>query len=97
MEKKFTIKELEKQYLEAEKNFKDIQDKLAQAKKEEEETKKAKLAAEKQDRYDEIVAAYKHFEKLRDQYVDDYGYFTFETKNKKDGSHSWYWNSIKML
>jgi hypothetical protein len=97
MEKKFNIEELEKQYLEAEKNCKALHEQLTQARKEEEEAKKAKLEAEKQSRYDEIIAAYKHFERLRSEYVDDYGYFTFETTNKNKDSHSWFWNSISLF
>jgi hypothetical protein len=46
---------------------------------EEAEAKKAKLAAEKEARYKEVVDAYENFEELRDKYVDDYGSFTFET------------------
>ena len=82
MEKKLDIKELEKQYLEAEKTFKMLKEQFDEAKKEEEEAKKAKLEAEKQKRYDAILDAYKEFEKLRSEYVDDYGYFTFETSTK---------------
>lgn len=97
MEKKLDIKELEKQYLEAEKNYKDLYEQFTKAKKEEEETKKAKLEAKKQERYNEVVTAYKHFEKLRSEYVDDYGYFAFESKNKNGDSQSWFWNSIGVL
>ena len=97
MEKKLTIEELEKQYLDAEKNYKQLKEKFDQAKKEEEDAKKAKLEAEKQARYDEIITVYKHFEKLRSEYVDDYGYFTFESKSKNGDSHSWFWNSIGLL
>lgn len=82
MEKKLDIKELEKQYLEAEKNFKILKERLEEAKKEEEEAKKAKLEAERQSRYDAVIDAYEKFEKLRSDYVDDYGYFTFETESK---------------
>ena len=91
MEKKLDIKELEKQCLEAEKNFKTLHEQLTQAKREEEEIKKAKLEAERELRYSAVIDAYKKFEKLRIEYVDDYGYFTFETNNKKGDSHSWYW------
>ena len=97
MEKKLTIKELEKQYLEAEKNFKKLKEQFDQAKKEEEEVKKAKLEAEREVRYNEVIDAYKKFEKLRGEYVDDYGYFTFKSTNKKDDSHSWFWNSIGLF
>ena len=84
MEKKkdFTIEELEKQCLEAEKAFKTLHEKLIQARKEEEETKKAKLRAEKDARYKEVIHAYENFEELRSKFVDDYGYFTFETETK---------------
>ena len=93
MEKKLAIEELERQYLDAEKNYKKLKEQFDQAKKEEEDAKKAKLEAEKQARYDEIITDYKHFEKLRSEYVDDQGYFTFETTSKKGDSHSWYWQS----
>lgn len=96
MEKKPTITELEKQYLEAEKNFKKLKEQFDQAKKEEEEAKKARLEAQRQDRYDEIITVYKHFEKLRSEYVNDYGYFTFKSENKNGDSHSWFWNTIGM-
>lgn len=93
MEKKLTIEELEKQCLEAEKNFKTLHEQLTQAKKEEEEAKKAKLEAERESRYNAVLDAYKRFEKLRTEYVDDYGYFTFESKGKNGDTHSWYWKS----
>lgn len=95
--KNLTIEELEEQYLKAEENFKAAREQLTQAKKEEEEIKKAKLAEEKQTRYDEIMAAYKHFEKLRSAYVDDYGYFTFESTKATNDPHSWFWNCIGLF
>ena len=79
MEKKLTIEELEKQCLEAEQNFKTLHEQLTKARKDEEETKQAKLKAEKDARYKEVVDAYDKFEKLRSKYVNDYGQFTFET------------------
>ena len=48
-------------------------------KKKKEEERKAKLRAEKDARYKEVIAAYKNFEELRSKYVDDYGQFTLET------------------
>jgi molecular chaperone GrpE (heat shock protein) len=78
MEKKLTIEELEKQCREAEKIFKALHDQLKEAKKKEEEERLAKLAAEKDSRYKEVVDAYDNFEELRNKYVDDYGSFTFE-------------------
>ena len=48
-------------------------------KKEKEEERKAKLRAEKEVRYKEVIDAYDNFEELRNKYVDDYGQFTFET------------------
>lgn len=90
MEKKLTIEELQAKYeaLGAE---------LEARKKAEAEARNAKLRAERETRYNEVVAAYKTFEDLRSKYVDDYGYFTFETRNDKNGSHSWFWNSIGVL
>lgn len=49
---------------------------------EEEAAQKAKLAAEKDARYKEVVDAYENFEELRSKFVDDYGYFTFETETE---------------
>lgn len=94
MSTKKDIKELEKQCLEAEKIFKTLQEQLTQAKKEEEEAKKAKLAAEKQKRYDAIVSAYERFEELRTKYVDDYGSFTFKTKKE---NYDWLFQSLGLF
>ena len=47
---------------------------------EEEAKQKAKLAAEKEARYKEVIDAYENFEELRGKYVNDYGRFTFEPK-----------------
>ena len=95
MEKKINIEELEKQCLEAEKNFKTLYDQLTKAKKEEEEVKLAKLAAEKDFRYKEVIDAYENFEELRSKYVEDYGSFTFKTtKSNNSDTHSWFWNTI---
>ena len=73
--KKINIGELEQQCLEAEKNFKLIRDQLEAAKKEEEESKRVKLEAEKQQRYNDVIDAYRKFTELKDAYVNDYGYF----------------------
>ena len=95
MEKKLTIEELEKQCLEAKKNFETLHDQLTKAKKEEEEIKLAKLVAEKDSRYKEVVDAYENFEELRSKYVNDYGSFTFKsTKSNNTDNHSWFWNSM---
>ena len=45
---------------------------------------KAKLAAEKEARYKEVVDAYENFEELRSKYVEDYGRFTFKTKSNDE-------------
>lgn len=79
MEKKINIEELEKQCLEAENNFKELHDRLTKAKESEKEAKLAKLKAERDARYKEVVNAYENFEELRSKYVDDYGSFTFKT------------------
>lgn len=78
MKKKLTIEELKEAYLEAEKTFKKLKEQFDEAKKEEEEAKKAKLRAEKEVRYKEIVEAYKKADDLRDAFIEDYGYFTFD-------------------
>lgn len=78
---KINIEELERQCIEAEENFRLLNEKLAQAKREEEETKQAKLRAEKDARYKEVIDAYENFEELRAKYVEDYGKFTFSTPN----------------
>lgn len=73
MEKKLTIEELEAKY-------KALGEELEARKKVEAEEKKAKLKAERDARYKEVVHAYENFEELRSKFVDDYGYFTFETE-----------------
>jgi hypothetical protein len=80
MEKKFTIEELEAQYKETEEKQRVLKVLIEQRYKDEERLKQAKLAAEKDARYKEVIDAYKNFEELRDKYVDDYGQFTFETE-----------------
>ena len=97
MEKKLNIEELEKQCLEAEKNFKTLHEQLTQAKEEEAKAKKAKLKAEKDARYKEVIDAYEIFEELRTKYVKDYGRFTIHIKNQDGDSHSWYWNSVGLF
>ena len=95
--KKTNIQDLEQQYLEAKKNFEFLQEQFEEAKKKEEEEKQNKLAAEKPDRYEAVVEAYKRFEELRCEYVRDYGYFTFKATNPNEDSHSWFWKTIGML
>jgi hypothetical protein len=90
MEKKLTIEELEAQY-------KALGAELDARKKAEAEERRAKLNAEKEERYKEVIHAYENFEELRTKFVEDYGRFTFEITSKKDGAHSWLWNSIGLL
>lgn len=97
MEKKLTIEELEMQYLDAEKKCKALHEQLSQAKKAEEEAKKARLASEKDERYKEVVGAYENFEELRSKFVDDYGFFTFQSTNGFDDRHSWFWRTIGVM
>lgn len=70
--KKLTIEELKAQY---EALGKQIQEQ----ERAEKAAREAKLKAEMKDRYNEVIDAYKRFEKLRTAYVDDYGSFTFKT------------------
>jgi hypothetical protein len=98
MEEKINIEELEKQCIEAEKNFKTLQDQLTKAKEEEQKNKLARLAAEKDVRYKEVINSYENFEELRSKYVDDYGSFTFTTTSGNNSdTHSWFWNSIGLF
>lgn len=90
MEDKLTIAELEAKY-------KAIGAELEARKKAEAEERNAKLRAEKEARYKEVIHAYENFEELRTKFVDDYGYFTFESKNKNGDSHSWFWNTIGLF
>lgn len=82
--KEFTIEELEAQYeaLGAE---------LKARKKAEAEERKVKLRAEQEARYKEVIHAYENFEELKNKFVDDYGYFTFETKSKNNDTFDWVW------
>ena len=56
---------------------------------EEEAKQKAKLAAEKEARYKEVVDAYENFEELRSKYVDDYGSFTFKATKEDEDLYNW--------
>ena len=95
--KKLSIEELEKQYLEAEKNWKTLHDQFVQAKKEEEAAQRAKLAAEKDARYKEVIDAYENFEELRSKYVNDYGRFTFEPKCTDGDLCDWVFRSMGLI
>ena len=90
MNEKINIEELEKQCLEAEKNFKTLHEQLAQAKKEEKEERDAKLRAEVDARYKEVIDAYDKFAELRRNFVNDYGYFTF--RSEKNGLINSIWD-----
>lgn len=95
--KKTNISEIEQQYLEAKKNFELLHKQFEAAKKEEEEAKKAKLAAEKQKRYDAVVDAYDKFEKLRTNFVNDYGSFTFKTKSADEKVCDWILEALGLI
>ena len=95
--KKLNIEELEKQCLEAEKAFKTLHKQLAQARKEEEEAKRVKLAAEKDARYKEVIDAYENFEELRSKYVDDYGSFTFKYTSGDADLCDWALKSLGLI
>jgi chromosome segregation ATPase len=78
-DKKFNIKELEKQYFEAEMNLDAIKEKLDKAKKEEEETRQEKLRAEKETRQKELDEAFKKYCQLKQDFIEDYGYYSTST------------------
>ena len=65
---------------ELKKLYEDLGAELRRREMEEEEIKKAKLAAEKYTRYEEVMNAYDNFEELRSKFVEDYGHFTFGTR-----------------
>ena len=92
--KKTNVEELEQQYLEAEKNFNLLREQFEAAKREEEEVKKAKLAEEKQKRYGAVMDAYEEFEKLKTEYINDYGCFSFESTTSSGDRHGLYINPI---
>jgi hypothetical protein len=81
MDKKLNIEELEKQCLEAEKNFKTLHDQLTKAKKEEEDTKQAKLAAERDARYQEVMDAKDKYRQLVSAFINDYGAIIIENNS----------------
>lgn len=90
MEKKLTIEELEAKY-------KALGEELEARKKSEAEERNAKFEAERNARYKEVIYAYENFEELRSKFVDDYGYFTFETKNENGDPFDWVWKSLVLL
>jgi len=65
---------------EVRKNMESLQKELDEIKK----AKEAKLNETKQERYDCVKKAYETYEKLRDEYTKDYGYFTINTTNIDD-------------
>ena len=85
--KDFTIEELEKQCEEAKKNFETLNEQLKTAKREEEEKKKAELALQQENRYNEIKDVGKHFNELCKTYVEDYGHLTFESSSE---NYDWF-------
>lgn len=74
-----TLKELQAELETAKKAYELIQQKVNAQQKAEAEERAAKLKAEKDARYKEVIDAYENFEGLREKYVDDYGSFTFKT------------------
>lgn len=74
-----TLKELQAELEAAKKAYELIQQKVNAQQKAEAEERAAKLKAEKDARYKEVIDAYENFEELREKYVDDYGSFTFKT------------------
>ena len=64
---------------------------------EDERVKKAKLEAEKQKRYDQIVEAYKKFENLRSEFINDYGKFAFHTECKDGDMCEWIFKTFGLI
>lgn len=85
MENKYNVEELEKQYLEMSMGLDAIKEKLDKARKEEEEAKQAKLEEEKEARKKELDEAFERFNKLRNAFVRDYGWYsTSSSESFKD-------------
>lgn len=84
--KEYTLEELKEQYAALAKQIKD---------KEAEE--KAKLEAEKEARYKEVLDAYENFEELRSKFVDDYGSFTFTHKSSDENLCEWMLKSLGLI
>ena len=85
--KELETKDLERQCEEARKTFERLSALLEEQKQKEAAEKKAKLTAEKETRYKEVLHAYENFEELRGKFVEDYGCFTFgfKTLDLSDG------------
>lgn len=66
-------------------------------KMEEEAKQKAKLAAEKDARYKEVIDAYENFEELKSKYVDDYGSFTFKHTKGEPNLCDWALRSLGLF
>ena len=73
-EKVLTIEEMKAQY-------KALGEKIAQKEKAEAEEREAKLAAEKEARYKEIIAMFDNLETLIKNWHADYGNFVFHGKS----------------
>lgn len=87
-----TLKELQAELEAAKKAYELIQQTYNKKEAEEAEAKKAKLKAEKDARYKEVIDAYENFEELREKYVEDYGSFTFTST----GNLPHWWNMFSI-
>lgn len=77
--KKLNIEELEFECRRAEEELKTLHERLDKAKKEEEKTRQEKLRAEKESRQRELDEAFEKWNKLRNAFVKDYGYYSTST------------------
>lgn len=95
LKREMTIEELEAKYNAITQEQDNLATLLNQKKKEAEEARKAQLVAEKEARTKEIEEARKHYHALVDQFVEDYGSYSFITNIKDDdwsflfGSKPW--------
>lgn len=71
--RELTVEELEVQYNDVAKQYKDLGNLIKQKKKEEAERKQAELALEKERRTKEVKEARKHARDLLAAYIKDYG------------------------
>lgn len=88
----FTIAELEKQCEKARQAYERLNEQLQTQKKEEEEKRKAQLAAEKEARKKEVDDAFDKYVKLSKAFEKDYGYYALSKTYVNEFPWSMFWN-----
>lgn len=88
----YTIEELKAQYRTAAENQRKLKQQIEQKEKEKQKLEEAQLAKEKQARKQEVDNAIANAIKLLDAYMDDFGFYSYETD--KISMHSKFWNYV---